>query len=508
MIARAPNRLVLCALAATAVAAAAVAGSAAAAPRPSPPACASVLGPGTEPPVLALDPRPHAPRFFALQFRQEAAHVVTYGAFRAAIECMVRRSVVPYLARARPNVAVFDEAIGLATVATGSRGAAARALIARGVPSCQGKPFPCVILAALKSLDGGYARAEAYYRKRFRALPALSASFVAATDVFVRGFMQTFSDIAREHHLYVIASNTQPPFRVSTARADVAALADPDLYHERSVYVATQARAYDQTFIWAPTDARHDGPAPLRNLVDTNVKVPLTATESALGFAPGPDGGADAIANLRPYRIPGTQARLGLATGLPAFEYGALAAGHECEDLTETYMRCLNRLGANMLVQADANDGAWTGPDADGVEMWQPLSWMTSAWRAVTDPSVRFVYAVNPFMVGNLADAPFDGQTAILQRGLSGRGCDYVGNDRFVPGEDRPDLTGYAGPKSQFLGLAPWVVPDGPRAMLRPVSQELAAYSRSPRSNAYLQTAVIADLPFPPDPHRTPCAGA
>jgi hypothetical protein len=29
---------------------------------------------------------------------------------------------------------------------------------------------------------------------------------------------------------------------------------------------------------------------------------------------------------------------------------------------------------------------------------------MGSAYRAVTDPSVRFAYAVNPFMVGNLAD--------------------------------------------------------------------------------------------------------
>ena len=41
-------------------------------------------------------------------------------------------------------------------------------------------------------------------------------------------------------------------------------------------------------------------------------------------------------------------------------------------------------------------------------------------------------------MVGNLADTPFDGQSAILQRGLRGRGCHYVGNGRFVAGQDVP----------------------------------------------------------------------
>ncbi len=78
-------------------------------------------------------------------------------------------------------------------------------------------------------------------------------------------------------------------------------------------------------------------------------------------------------------------------------------------------MRCLDRLGANVLIQADANDGQWTG--ADGREHWQPLSWMGSAYRAVSDPTVHFAYAVNPFLVGNLADIPFDGQSAILERG-------------------------------------------------------------------------------------------
>jgi hypothetical protein len=491
-----------------------VAGMAAAAPAaaarhpPATPACPSVLGLHARPPVLSVDPKPGAPRVFAVQFRQDVSYVQTYASFRLAVECTLSRWVLPYLASGRPNVVVFDEDMGVMTVATGSRGAATRRLITGGIPSCRGKAFPCGFLASLKSLDAGYARSERYYRSRFRDLSPLSASFVAATDVFVRGFMQTFSDVAREHHLYVIASNTQAPFRLSRAKRDVAALKDPDLPRTSAVYVATQGRAYDQTFVWAPHDARRGGPSVLRNLVDTNVKVPLTPIETALGFVPGPDGGPAAVANLKPYGIPGTQARLGIATSLPAFQYGTAAAGHECDDVTQTYMRCLDRLGANVLIQPDANPGAWTGPDGDGVEMWQPLSWMGSAWRAVSDPSVRFAYAVNPFLTGNLADAPFDGQTAILQRGLTGRACNYVGNGQFVPGEDRPELAGDAGPKPQFLGLAPWVVPDAPRPALRAVSAQLAAFSGSPRENDYVSTAVIADLPFPADPQRSSCAGA
>lgn len=245
------------------------------------------------------------------------------------------------------------------------------------------------------------------------------------------------------------------------------------------------------------------GPAPLANLLADNYKVPLTSFEAALGFAAGPSGGPAAARNLRPVAIPGTGARLGLATSLPAFTYGSASRRGACDDVTLTYMRCLSRLGANVLIQADANDGQWTGTDggSGGAERWQPLAWMGSAYRAVTDRSVRFTYAVNPFMVGNLADTPFDGQSAILQRGLRGRGCAYVGDESFVAGEDLALYRAYAGPKPQFLALAPWVA-TGPRSQLRRVGAALAAGTGTYH---YVQTAVIADLPFPADRARPGC---
>ena len=61
----------------------------------------------------------------------------------------------------------------------------------------------------------------------------------------------------------------------------------------------------------------------LANLIAVNRKVPLTGFEVALGFAPGAASGGAAIANLRPIPIPGTDARLGIATSLPAFTYAS-----------------------------------------------------------------------------------------------------------------------------------------------------------------------------------------
>ncbi len=452
-------------------------------------------------PALASDPRGHALRVFAIQFRQQPATITDASSYRRAIDCAMRIEVAPRLARGRPNLVVFDEDIGLEAIAAGPRGAAARTLLRRGVPSCRGQASPCATLATLSAIDRGYGRALSYLDPRFPSLSGqLGRAFVAATDEFVRAFMTTMAAEALRYGVYVVASNTQAPFRLTRDRRVVAALKDPGARAVHAVYAPTQGRAYDQTFLWSPRVIHRHAPGPLANLLAVNRKVPLTGFEQALGFAAGPTSGAAARANLRPVRIPGTDARLGFATSLPAFAYGPSAPGHECDDVVITYMRCLDRLGANLVIQADANDGQWTG--ADGKELWQPLSWMASAYRAVADPTVHFAYAVNPFMAGNLADTPFDGQSAILERGRRGRGCHYVGNARFVAGDDLARFRPYAGAKPQFLALAPWVVPDRPRPALRGVGMALASGGGRSR---YVQTAVIADLPFPVDRTRTGC---
>ncbi len=452
-------------------------------------------------PALALRPQVGALRVFAIQLRQDPAAMTDAAAFARAIGCAIAREVLPHLARNRPNLVVFDEDTGLEALATGPRGSAARSLLRTGVPACRGQAFPCATLATLAALDRAYARPLRYLEHRFPGLAReLGRSFVAAADVFGRVFMTTMAATARRDGIYIVASNTQPPLALTRNRAAVAALGTRGVH---AVYVPTAGVAYDQTFLWGPRVVHRGAPAPFANLIAINRKVPLTSFETALGFVAGPATGRAAIANLRPVTIPGTHARVGFATSLPAFVYGPPAHPGACADVTVSYMRCLGHLGANVLIQADANDGEWTGADgSDAAETWQPLSWMGSAWRAVSDPSVGFLYAVNPMLVGNLADTPFDGQSAILQRGRRGPGCHYVGDARFRAGQDDPALRGDAGPKPQFLALAPWVRSDGPRPALRRAGSALAA---SGPGAGYVQTALVADLTFPPDRTRPGC---
>ena len=198
------------------------------------------------------------------------------------------------------------------------------------------------------------------------------------------------------------------------------AIGDPDLPTPKSVYVATGPEVYNEAFMWGPKLVTREGPRPLRNVVARNLKVPLTSIEVGLGLTAGPKSGSDAIANLRPYRLPGTKARVGFATSLPAFQFGydlggRISGGKPCADVSVTYMRCLSHLGTNLVMQDEANPGEWATPAGT---YWQPLDWMGSTWRSVVDPGVKFTYNVTPHMVGNLGDLPFDGQTAIIESAL------------------------------------------------------------------------------------------
>jgi hypothetical protein len=479
-------------------------------PPPTPAQCVAARAHRTLPLVESYDPRPGAPRVFAMQYKQDLRNVVSYDAFRVKIECLVREDVLPRMAPDRPNVVAFNEDIGLATIAIGTRGAAARDLFGQpGSPGCESQGAPCATVAALGAVTAAYGPQIAAYHARFPGLSSISQAFVGATDTLVRGFMGTFSGLARRYGIYIAGSTDVAPFAQSSSAADVALFHDPDQPAPASVYVASAPQVYNWAFMWGPHDVRSDGPDVLRNVVASNQKVPLTPIENELQFTPGPSTGPAAIANLRPYALPGTAARVGFATSLPAFVYGSPPAGVDaCSNTSLYYMRCLDELGANLVLQDEANPGRWTGPDGDGVEMWQPMSWMTSTYRTASDPTVRFDYNVTPMMVGNLADLAFDGQSAITQRGgAAGGGCHYIGNSAWLPGEDRPDVRGYAGAQSDFLAIAPWVIPDGPRAGLRAVGAELAPGSRAPLEGDYAETAIAADLPFPPDGTRPGCAG-
>jgi len=496
-----------------------------AAPMPPPPSrheCEVTMASRLATPIESFHPDDSGPRVFAIQFKQALENVTTYERFRKKIECIIREYVKPRMADDRPNVVALTEDVGLMTLATGSRGKTTRETFADGgqAPGCDNVPSPCGVAYALTTISAAYSKEIAAYQARFGGIPPFAAPFVGGTDTFARGWMQTFSDVAKRYGVYILGSNNQTEFRESVDPSEISTFADPDIPRPRSVYVATSPEVYNEAFMWGPKDVVKEGPRPLRNVVTQNKKVPLTEIEELISLTPGPKDGPDGIENVAPYRIPGTKAKMSFATSLPAFVYNggpvtpfgeAPPAGVDpCSDTSKYYMYCLDKLGTNLVMQDEANPGRWATPPEQG---WQPLEWMSSTWRSSTDPTVSFDYNVTPHMVGNLADLPFDGQTAITQRGLKGpRGmrarCNYVGDSRFMPAppeNDPAEYEVYAGPKRQFLGLADWVVPDAPREKLRRVGSALEPGSGKRRENDYLETAVVADLTFPPDRARPTC---
>jgi len=426
-------------------------------------------------------------RVVAVQYKQDVANVESYATFRQAMRCLMDRLVVPHRVKGRPTLVVLNEDIGLMTLATGDRGAAVRQQASTPLRAPAGDQAPAGAAAALGALNAAYAPQVAAYQALLGPVDPRKQVFLAATDTFVRAFSLTFSDIARDYGVYVVASNNMATYRETHDPAEVAIFGDPSADDGRA-FVATSARVPNATFLWGPKDVHPTAPAGAKNLLFRNEKVPLTDLEKTLlALDEGPATGPAALANARGYVVAGH--RLGFATSLPAFawgySFGKRPKGFQpCADLRVTYASCMDALGVDTVVQAEANPGRWAANGGGGY--WQPLEWMSSAWRSVADPTLRIRYSVNPFMVGNLLDLAFDGQSAILGRGVRRTPRTYVGNT--VP--ERLE----SGRKPQFLALAPWVRPDGPRADLMAQSARLAPGSGDREENSYLQTALFADL--------------
>jgi hypothetical protein len=348
---------------------------------------------------------------------------------------------------------------------------------------------------ALGLVNAAYAPQVAAYQAMFGPIDPRKQMFVAATDTFARAYSQTFSDLARDYGVYVVASNNQARYRASKDPAEIALFKDPDLAAVDEVYIALDARVTNQTAIWGPQDVNPEAPAGEKNLLFRNDKVPITSLERDLiAIDEGPATGDEARANAAGVEVAGF--RLGFATSLPAFAWGydfgqRPAELEPCLDVRISYMPCMDALGVDVVVQAEANPGRWAFEQAGG---WQPLEWMDSTWRSVAEPTVKFRYNITPHMVGNLLDLVFDGQSAITKRGANAPLRHYVGNLEFNPATDPAEYQVYAGGKPEFLVLAPWVTADAPRDALRATGARLAAGSNDPLENDYLETAIWADL--------------
>lgn len=439
-------------------------------------------------------------RVFAIQYRLDLAHATSVATYRDAMRALMDELVVPHLVPGRPSLVVFPEAVGLPVLAIGERGRAIRELATERMPPLQ--EIPTMLVHGMTLLAQASADRLAAYTALLGPLDPRSALFVAATDTAARAFSQTFSDMAREYGVWIVAGNYQTPYRESRDAGEIAAFGEPGA---AEVFVATTSAVTNATYLWGPRDQHPDAPNGERNLLARNEKIPLTDIESSLlGLAEGPSEGDAAQRNVGWVDVAGF--RVGFATSLPAFRYGYTFGERPDDfdafaDVRESYAVAQDECGVDLMVQADANPGPWAVPAETGA--WQPLEWMGSTWRAVADPSVKFRYNVTPMMTGNLLDLAFDGQSTITGRGHDGEPRAFVGNDEFADG-DLEEYRSYAHPKHEFLAMSPWVVADAPRENLSAISMALAPGSGSELENGYIETALFADLRRSDSPGAAP----
>lgn len=437
-------------------------------------------------------------RVFAVQYRLDVDHVTSIDSYRRAMRALMDELVVPYIVPGRPTLVVYPELVGLPVVAIGPDGAGLRQLAGSTVEPPD-NDAPLALLAGMSAIEEASESRIAAYVARFSQgdedVDMRTVTYLAGTDNAARAFSQTFSAIATDYGVWVVAGNYQAPYTETRDPDEIAAFATPG---DDVAYIATTPKITNATFLWGPDEIRTDAPLGERNLLARNEKVPLTDMESAMGIAEGPIDGEAARRNAGWTDVAGF--RVGFATSLPAFEYGypfgARPEGFDpFADVRSSYAAAQDSLGVDVMIQADANPGAWAAPVASGA--WQPLEWMGSTWRAVADPTVRFRYNVTPMMTGNLLDLMFDGQSSITARDHRGRpGMHFVGNARPGPG-DPADYDVYAGDKTEFLAVSPWLVDDAPRDELLALTRALSPGSRSELENGYIETAIYADLRRP-----------
>jgi predicted amidohydrolase len=253
------------------------------------------------------------------------------------------------------------------------------------------------------------------------------------------------SKLAKEFKVYLVCGSAPLPHLERVAGKNAVRISGSEVYN--------------QSLIFDPNG----------KLIGTADKVYLTELEGKTGldFSSGP------LAELRAYPTPaGT---LGIAISLDAFKRDVIQK--------------LEGQGADILVQPDANGQSWVERESGTASRRdQPLAWLDSAWKAVQQ-SKTLRYALNPMVVGNFLDAPFDGQSAI------------IGKAKPTDPQQSYVLTS---PRGGFLALMPWVATGTPDE-LRNIGKKLGIDSKHPYRDQYATGILSADLELNP-PSSAPVA--
>ena len=338
-------------------------------------------------------------RLFAMGWHMHLSDGFSADAFDRAMGRLVD-AVKPDFAPDRPNLLVFPEHCGLVNI-----------LSSPGGTKAQGE---AQLLFAFNDLADGYGPtlhkvADKYQVGLNRAL------LLTATDTMWRPFMTTFSRLARENHVFISAATDVADVLESSDPAMLQLFGDSRHPERTSAYTPADGNVYNQSVLFGP-----DG----RVLGHTH-KVNLVSLEQTFDFTPG------RLEDVSVFDLP--VGKLGVAISLDAFN--------------PSYVAKIDTLGAQIVVQNDANDGEWCALGSGGD--WQPREWMGSIFGALGTQFPHVRYDVCPMMTGNLYDVPFDGQTAITAKDPTA-GAPAMS---FVGVDDAP----YPG---RFLAVSRWVMDD------------------------------------------------
>jgi predicted amidohydrolase len=377
--------------------------------------------------------------------------VATEASCRAELERIVELAL-PHVAADRPNLLVLAEMLGLPAALIGRRGALARrAWSTRSA----------LTLLALTCLPRMVAA-----RRRWKGIGVTQALLLARADLLYRPIAETLGHLAEKHHLHIVATTLAPVVRYSTRPQDIRKWGETGA---SAVYVPEGPSVYNAALIFGP-----DG-----TLLGRVNKVFLTEPETReLHLTAG---------KLEDVRVIETEAgRLGIAVSLDAF--------------TPEYLQHLDREGAQIVVQNDANDTVWAGPSLDSD--WQPSEWLNSVLGSIQPVYRNLRYNVCAMQTGNFFDLVFDGQSSITARADAppdphDRAPNFIGVDEFIHSVTSEPLAG------TWLAVAPWVEDDPilalPGLSLEERRERLAAVGeelkpRGRRANQYRESVISADL--------------
>ncbi len=392
-------------------------------------------------------------RVFAVGNHHGIGYVDSYADFTAEMQRLMTR-VQPDLASDRANLVVFGEDVGLPAAFLGARGAKAR--------------LAGEAQAAYLAIAVAYEKSVVHYTQVYPQISFNRAISLALTDTMARAFFDTFPALARQHGVWLSACTLLADTTQSTDPADITAFGDPERTDQASVYLPVDEHVYNVCYLW--DDAGE--------VVGASRKVNLVALEGPDLLDLSPETLADVTAFDTPF------GRVAIAISLDAF--------------VPAYVKHIHDLGAQIVLQNDANPGAWAivqprgghdGP-SDGSLVWQPEEWEDSTLRMVRDPAYPGIeYNVCPMIVGNLFDIPFDGQSSITARHGDNQLRGYIGNNT----------------SDRFLALAPWTYADpgdtapslsleARREVLLELGEQLAPGSGHADENGHRESVIWADL--------------